>query len=64
MTYLNQKSDAFSSIATNKTSLQPGYIVFVAFVVFGLTLSQILKSITHHPDKPIPVTSADAGSTH
>jgi hypothetical protein len=73
MTYLNQKSDAFSSIATNKTSLQPGYIVFVAFVVFGLALSQILKSITHHtgdttaptnPAKPAkpkhPLTSAGA----
>lgn len=54
MGYLNHQSDAFTSIATNKTSLQPGYIIFVTFVLFGLTLSQILKIIT----------SADAGSTH
>jgi hypothetical protein len=45
MGYLNTHSDAFTSIATNQTSLQPGYIIFVTFVVFGLTLSQILKMI-------------------
>ena len=46
MGYLNHQSDAFKSIATNQTSLQPGYIIFVAFVVFSLALSQILKMIT------------------
>jgi hypothetical protein len=45
MGYLNVHSDAFTSIATNQTSLQPGYIIFVTFVLFGLTLSQILKMI-------------------
>jgi Paraquat-inducible protein A len=45
MSYLNTHSDSFTSIATNQTSLQPGYIIFVTFVVFGLTLSQILKMI-------------------
>jgi hypothetical protein len=45
MSYLNHQSDAFTSIATNQTSLQPGYIIFVTFVLFGLTLSQILKMI-------------------
>ncbi len=45
MGYLNTHSDTFTSIATNQTSLQPGYIIFVTFVVFGLTLSQILKMI-------------------
>ena len=45
MGYLNTHSDTFTSIATNQTSLQPGYIIFVTFVVFGLTLSQILKII-------------------
>jgi hypothetical protein len=45
MGYLNHQSDAFTSIATNQTSLQPGYIIFVTFVVFGLALSQILKMI-------------------
>jgi hypothetical protein len=56
MGYLNTHSDAFTSIATNQTSLQPGYIIFVTFVVFGLTLSQILKIIMEK--KP-----ADARST-
>jgi hypothetical protein len=39
-------SGGFTSIATNHTSLQPGYIVFVGFVLLGLVLSQILKWMT------------------
>src|SRR6185436_5627298 len=38
-----------ASIATNKTSLQPGFILFIAFVLFSLILSVILKKIS--PDK-------------
>lgn len=60
MGYLNHQSDAFTSIATNKTSLEPGYILFVTFVVFGLTLSQILKMIMEK--KPLPASRADARS--
>jgi hypothetical protein len=58
MGYLNQHSDAFTSIATNQTSLQPGYIIFVTFVLFGLTLSQILKMIMEKKPAPssAPVT--------
>jgi hypothetical protein len=58
MGYLNVHSDAFTSIATNQTSLQPGYIIFVTFVLFGLTLSQILKTITEKKPAPssAPVT--------
>jgi hypothetical protein len=52
MGYLNQHSDDFTSIATNQTSLQPGYIIFVTFVLFGLALSQILKMIME--TKPSP----------
>ena len=51
MGYLNVHSAAFTSIATNQTSLQPGYIVFVAFVLFGLALSQILKTIMESSQK-------------
>lgn len=58
--YLNHQSDSFTSIATNKTSLEPGYIIFVTFVVFGLTLSQILKMIMEK--KPLPASGADARS--
>ncbi len=43
---LNIHNESLVSITTNNTSLQPGYIVFVGFVVFGLILSQILKNIT------------------
>jgi hypothetical protein len=46
MRYLNFRSGGFTSIATNHTALQPGYLVFVGFVLFGLALSQILKWIT------------------
>ncbi len=45
------------SIATNQTSLQPGFILFIAFVFFGLILSVILKKIS--PEKSIePMDSA------
>lgn len=42
---LNVKTDSLTSIATNYTSLQPGYILFIAYVIFGLILSVILKKI-------------------
>jgi hypothetical protein len=45
MTDLNMRTSAFTSIATNRTSLQPGYIVFVSFVLFGLILSQLLQTV-------------------
>jgi Paraquat-inducible protein A len=43
---LNMKTDSLASISTNETSLQPGFILFVAFVIFGLILSVILQRIT------------------
>ncbi|MCZ4222177.1 paraquat-inducible protein A [Pedobacter rhodius] len=43
---LNIKSDLLTIITTNNTALQPGYIVFISFVLYGLTLSTILKFIT------------------
>jgi len=45
MKYLNFHTPVFSSIATNRTSLQPGYIIFVSYVLFGLILSQLLQWI-------------------
>lgn len=44
----NIKSDTLTIITTNNTALQPGYIIFICFVVYGLILSTILKSITPH----------------
>lgn len=42
---LNVETDSLTSIATNNTSLQSGYILFIAYVIFGLILSVILKKI-------------------
>jgi hypothetical protein len=43
---LNLKTDSLASISTNETTLQPGFILFLAFVIFGLVLSVILQKIT------------------
>lgn len=43
---LNIKSDELTLITTNNTALQPGYIIFISFVLYGLILSTILKAIT------------------
>jgi len=43
---MNVPSGALSIISTNNTALQPGYIIFICFVLYGLILSTILKFIT------------------
>ena len=52
---LNMETESLVSISTNKTSLQPGYIIFIGFVLYSLLLSMILLRITarekKHPDK-------------
>jgi len=45
---LNIKSDDLNVITTNNTALQPGYIIFISFVLYGLILSTILKFISPH----------------
>ncbi len=50
--YLNMKTESLASISTNETSLQPGFILFVAFVLFSLVLSVILERITSKDEKP------------
>ncbi len=52
MQHLNLKTDSLASISTNETSLQPGFILFVGFVLFGLVLSVILNKITTHAVVP------------
>lgn len=52
MVDLNVKTDTLTSIATNNTSLQPGYVLFIAYVIFGLILSVILKRILKKQGKP------------
>ncbi|WP_233524562.1 paraquat-inducible protein A [Mucilaginibacter conchicola] len=48
LSMLNIKSAPLTIITTNNTALQPGYIIFISFVVYGLILSTILKFITPH----------------
>jgi Paraquat-inducible protein A len=44
---LNMDNGTITSITTNNTSMQPGYIIFIGFVVYSFTLSNILKNISH-----------------
>jgi hypothetical protein len=43
---LHIRGGDLTMIATNNTALQPGYIIFISFVLYGLILSTILKYIT------------------
>ena len=54
---LNMKTESLASISTNETSLQPGFILFLAFVLFSLILSVILKRITAKETPGIPVVA-------
>jgi hypothetical protein len=44
---LNMNNGTITSITTNNTSVQPGYIIFIGFVLYSFALSSILKNITH-----------------
>ena len=50
---LNMETNSLVSISTNKTSLQPGFLIFIGFVLFSLILSTILKRITASKKKII-----------
>lgn len=50
LSHLNMETESLVSISTNRTSLQPGFIIFIGFVLFSLMLSTILKKITK-PEK-------------
>jgi len=45
----NMKTDTLECISTSGTSLQPGCILFVVFVFFGLFLSVLLDHLTTSP---------------
>lgn len=45
---MNVRTNFLTIITTNNTALQPGYIIFISFVLYGLVLSTILKFITPH----------------
>lgn len=46
---INMSEDAINVITTNKSGLQSGFVIFVAFVLFNLMLAEILKRITKEP---------------
>lgn len=50
---LNIQEELLSTVTQNNTSLQPGYYIFVAYVVYAWVLSLILKRI--NPLKKAPV---------
>ncbi len=52
---LNMKTDSLASISTNETSLQPGFMLFLAFVLFSLILSVILQKITSIEIQKVPL---------
>jgi hypothetical protein len=55
---LNLNNGTISSITTNNTAIQPGYIIFIGFVLYGFTLSSILKKITKEREpylKPVTI---------
>ena len=55
---LNVNSESLVSISTNKTSLQPGFLLFIGFVLFSLLLSLILQKITSVERKPASSATA------
>lgn len=46
---LNFETNSLASISTNETTLQPGFVLFICFVIFGLVLSTILEKIRKEP---------------
>lgn len=44
---LNFTDGTITSVTTNNTTIQPGYIIFVAFVAFRFAISAILKKSIH-----------------
>jgi len=43
---INMQNETINMISTNKTGLQTGFLIFVAFVLYNLGLAEILKRIT------------------
>jgi hypothetical protein len=44
---LNMHNETITSVTSNNTSVQPGFILFSGFVVYSIVLSYILKNISH-----------------
>lgn len=52
LTNLNIHNDVLSATTVNYTSLQPGYFIFAAYVIFELVLSYILRRISAYEPAP------------
>jgi hypothetical protein len=50
LSVMDIKTESLASVSTNQTTLQPGFILFVSFVLFSLILSEIL-----HRNVPPPI---------
>jgi hypothetical protein len=61
---LNMKTESLASISTNETSLQPGFILFVAFVLFSLILSVILQKITSIEIQSVPLAKKELSPSY
>ncbi|MEI9921311.1 MAG: paraquat-inducible protein A [Bacteroidota bacterium] len=46
---LNFKTNSLASISTNETTLQPGFLLFICFVIYGLLLSMVMEKIRKAP---------------
>jgi TRAP-type C4-dicarboxylate transport system permease small subunit len=42
---MNYNNDNLHSLSTNQTALQPGFLLFLGFVLYGLILAAILKKV-------------------
>lgn len=53
LSMMNVDTESLASVSTNETTLQPGFILFVCFVLFSLILSEILQRTIAPPvEKP------------
>ena len=52
LTNLNIHNDTLTTATVNYTSLQPGYYIFVAYVIFEIILSRALINISGYQAKP------------
>jgi hypothetical protein len=52
---MNYNDLPITSISTTNTTVQPGYIIFISFVIYSFVLSAILSRITRRDKIPAPV---------
>ena len=54
---LNLSTPSLSTITTNQTSLQPAFMLFTSFVLFGLVLAELIKRHAASAARPVSSTS-------